>query len=391
MNQPINILYLINTWVVGGTETQLMSLLRYLDRTRYQPHVCALYRDPEFQKAMAAANVPALCLNIRRVRYPDTVLRLLALARYCRKHRVRIIQGVRTDQLAVVVGRLSGTPVVLGGQRDIQSGDGMTWRRLRTTADHGLTGVIANSAAAADYRTRLSQLPPERMFVVPNGLDLGRFDGEPRLTRAWLGQGVPEQAPLLAILGRLDITTKGHATLLAALAAPGLESCHLLVIGDGQDRALLLNLIAELGLDERVHLLGHRDDVGDVLPLADIVVIASTNESSPNVILEAWAARRAVIATRVGGIPEVVEEGVDGLLTPPSDAPALAEAIRRLLDDPALRRQMAERGRQKAEREFSGPVMAQRLAAIYDALLAPVDRPESVVRRAASVEEHRLP
>lgn len=371
MSQPIPVLYLINTWVVGGTESQLMHLFRRIDRGRFQPHVCALYRDPRVGPALASLEVPALSLGITRVRNPDTPGRLIDLARYCRRQRVAIIQGVRTDALAGVVARLAGVPVALGAQRNTrafrQGGPADAFRRA---ADRLLTGVVANSRSAAAHRHRLTGFALDRIHVIPNGLDLERFDAFEPLVRAQVAPAAPPEAPLLLILGRLELEMKGHAVLLEALTRPELAQAHLVVVGDGPDRARLAALVAQHGLGRRVSLLGHRDDAPAILPAADVVVVPSrNNESSPNVILEAWAARRPVVASTVAGVPELVAHGETGLLVPPDEAGPLAAALARLVDDAALRARLGAAGRRELEGAYTAEVMAARTTELYARLL----------------------
>lgn len=366
-----SILYLINTWVVGGTETQLLHLLRRIDRTRFRPQVCALYADSNLAAAMAPLDIPNFSLNIGRVRSPDTLPRLQLLARYCREQSVAVLQGLRTDPLAALVARLAGVPVVLGAQRNTRAHrEPLATRLFRRLMDTLLTGVVANSCAAADYRHARSGIPRDRIHVVPNGLDLAHFDRFTPLARADVVPGLSAAVPLLVILGRLELAMKGHAVLLQALARPELAHCHLLVAGDGEDRTQLKALIATLGMGERVHLLGHRADAPAVLPVADIVAVPSLdNESSPNVVLEAWAARRPVVATTVAGIPELLHDGKNGFLVPPGDVAALANALRLLVDDPQQRRAMGECGRQAVEERFSADLMVARTTALYERLL----------------------
>lgn len=373
MTRPIAVLYLINTWVVGGTESQLAHLFRRMDRARFQPHVCALYADPGLAPAMASLDVPALSLGVGRVRHPSTPARLLRLARYCRERGVAIVQGVRTDALAGLVARLAGAPVALGAQRNTraprQGGPAAAFRRW---GDRLLTGVIANSRAAAAHRHALTGFPLERIHVIPNGLDLGRLAALAPLARGQVAPAAAPGAPLLLILGRLELAMKGHAVLLEALARPELAGAHLAVVGDGPDRPRLEAMVAGLGLAGRVTLLGHRDDAPAALPAADVVVVPSLNsESSPNVILEAWAARRPVVASALAGVPELVADGETGLLVPPGDAAALAGAVRRLLDDPALAARLGAAGRRELEAGYTAEAMAARTTGLYERLLAP--------------------
>jgi glycosyltransferase involved in cell wall biosynthesis len=377
---PVHVLYLINTWVVGGTETQLLSLLRRMDRGRFHPHVCALYPDPRLAGAMAPLKVPTLSLGIDRVRSPATPARLLRLVSYCRANDVRVIQGLRTDALTALVARAAKVPVALGAQRNTRMLrlDGLA-RAFRHGMDRLLTGVIANSCAAADYRHALTGFPRARIYTIANGLDLASFDAFAALSRADLLPKVSPAAPLLLILGRLELAMKGHAVLLEALASPALADAHLAVVGDGPDRPLLEALIERKRLRGRVHLLGHRSDAPALLPGADLVVVPSLdNESSPNVVLEAWAARRPVLASRIAGLPELLRDDEHGLLVPPGDAEALAAAARALLDDPVRRRALGACGRRAVEERYSADVMAAATVALYERLLAaPSRRPIS--------------
>lgn len=365
-----NVLYLMNLWLTGGSETQIYTLLKYLDRTRYQPYVCSLYSDSQIEPTMSSIDVTGFSLGIRRVLEPKTLLRLLRLVHYCRLHRIRVIQAVRTDIIAVIVARLAGVPIVLGAQRNVRSRERRNrYRWVRTLSERALSGVIANSQAAVDYRLTFSPLSPDRVFCVPNGLDLQKFDDDRQVDLAAVAPGIPAEAPRLIIVSRLEIDAKGHRTLIEALKRPELEDCHLLIVGDGPDRSRLEAMISDLHLGKRVHMLGHRNDVTAMMKLADIVVVPSNTESSPNVVLEAWAARRPVIASKVGGIPELIQSGINGELVPPGDPSALSVALKSLLADPSRRRSMSESGRALVEQRYSAAVMASNTADVYDQLL----------------------
>jgi glycosyltransferase involved in cell wall biosynthesis len=150
---------------------------------------------------------------------------------------------------------------------------------------------------------------------------------------------------------------------------------HLALAGDGPDRAALERRVRELDLASRVTFLGYRSQAGvrDLLGQADVFVLASLAEGAPVVLMEAMAAGVPVVATRVAGIPELVEDGADGLLVPPGDAAALAAAVGRLIDDPALRASFARRGREKVERDFNVDREARRLCALLTGQPPPED------------------
>lgn len=202
--------------------------------------------------------------------------------------------------------------------------------------------------------------------VVPLGLDLSGFlavDEPSGVLRKELA--IPPGAPLVGIVGRL-VSVKDHATLLAAMAqAPGV---HLAVIGDGDLRSALEVQARALGLADRVHFTGWSPDVPAALSDLDAVVLASKNEGTPVSLIEASAASRPVVATAVGGVPSVVEDGVTGRLVAPGDPAALATAIREVLENPERAAHMGRAGRERVRNRFGAERLLADMRRIYDGL-----------------------
>ena len=177
--------------------------------------------------------------------------------------------------------------------------------------------------------------------------------------------GIPADAPLLGTVSRL-VPVKGLIHLVAAIPEI-LRRCpraHLALAGDGEERELLAAQAAALSVADRVHFLGFRDDVPAVIGALDLFVLPSLNEGLGKVLVAAMALGVPIVATKVGGVPEVVEDGRQGLLVPPADPAALAKAAITLLEDRAAAAAMGAAGRARAER-FSADVMLARLAALY--------------------------
>jgi glycosyltransferase involved in cell wall biosynthesis len=238
----------------------------------------------------------------------------------------------------------------LGGTYDL--------RRFRR-CDH----VVANTHGLVRWITDQGW-PAGRAHYLPNFVpDLGQANPVPRAAI-----GVPEGAGMVLALGRLH-RNKGFDTLIQAMALmPGV---HLVVAGEGQDREVLATLAERQGLSERMHLLGWREDTGGLLGAADVLVCASRVEPLGNVIIEGWAARQPVVSTAAAGPCELIRDGEDGVLVPIDDSPALAEAIRSLLQDRARARALAAAGRVRYETEFSEqPVLAR-----WREFLAHVEKP----------------
>lgn len=217
-----------------------------------------------------------------------------------------------------------------------------------------------------------------RVTVIANGIDAQAFAGQvnsdPVVTREALG--LADGQLIILAIGRLT-TQKGFEYLIQA--APTVKAkrpqAHFLVAGDGPERARLEHLAAALGIADSVTWLGHREDVANLMATADVVVLPSVREGTPYVLLEALALARPVVATRVGGIPDVVRDGQTGLLVPPRDPAALTRAITWMLDHPAEAAIMGVCGRDLVEREFSAETMARRTAAVYREVLAKVKKP----------------
>jgi glycosyltransferase involved in cell wall biosynthesis len=239
-------------------------------------------------------------------------------------------------------------------------------RPLLAGLDSATARLCARLVAVSEDTKRAYErqgYPRGRIEVVYNGVEPG---GSVRDVRSELG--VPDGRPLVGEVGRL-CDVKGQRELIAALAQ--LPNVHAVLLGADVERggafqAELERDAERLGVRDRVVFAGHREDAAGLLGGLDVLALPSWTEGLPLVVLEAMARGRAVVATPVGGTPEVVEDGETGLLVPPRDPDALASAIRRLLDDPGLRERMGEAGRQRVAERFSADQMIARLLAVYD-------------------------
>jgi glycosyltransferase involved in cell wall biosynthesis len=205
-----------------------------------------------------------------------------------------------------------------------------------------------------------------RTSVVPNGIDVSRYRRPPDAgLRAQLAGDADRR--LVLVCARLD-PEKGHATLVQACHA--MPNVQLVFAGAGAERASLERLAVRLGMRERVSFLGFRTDVAELLAACDVMVLPTRNEAFGLVLLEAMAAGRPVISTRVGGPEEIVVDGESGLLVPRDDVSGLSSALRAVLDDPALAARLATGGRSRVEAEFSDTAVTARTVGIYEDVLA---------------------
>ncbi len=245
--------------------------------------------------------------------------------------------------------------------------------------------LVAVSAEIRDELLSMRIGRPGQWHVIPLGLDLDGYLAVPAPGEAVPASGeqergsstrpdvamresldIPSGAPVVGMIGRL-VPVKDHHTAFTAIArTPGV---HLLVVGDGDERGRLESYAGSLGIADRVRFLGWRHDLPELLAAIDVVVLTSTNEGTPAALIEASAAARPVVATRAGGVPDVVIDGTSGLLVPPGAPEALAGALARLISDPAARRDMGIAGRDHVASRYGAGRFVAGTAALYEELL----------------------
>jgi glycosyltransferase involved in cell wall biosynthesis len=363
-SRPASILVVSNHGaVVGGGELSLLDLLRGLDRDRWAP-VLVVPADGEVATRGRDLDLPVHVIPLPPLRRPraGSVRSVGTLARLARAADAALIHanGSRAMAYAAVAGRLTARPTLWHVR--VADRDGLVDRVLCALA----TAIIATSRAVA----RRFPWAPAKVRLVPNGVDLRRF--APRLpsgaVRASLG--VPPSAPVVLSIGR-HVPEKGYRHLVdaAALVERARPGVHWVLVGDGELRGELEAQARRLGLASRVHFTGWRDDVTDVLALADVFVLPSESEGFGRVLVEAMAMGRAIVATAVGGVPDVVVAGETGVLVRPADPAPLADAVRALLDDPARAARLGAAGRARAESTFSLGAHVDAVERVYDEML----------------------
>lgn len=361
----------------GGAERFATSVAMRLDPARFQRTLCIarpaspVHAGPSaLRAALAAADVRLLELN-RGSTFDLRAWR--PLVQLLRRERVDVLHAHKfgSNVWGTLLGRLAGVPVVVAHEQT-WSFEGRPMRRLldRHLIARGSSAFVAVSSADRERMIDIEGIPPDDVILIPNGIATEGATGAD--VRRELG--IPPEAPVpgsVAVLRpqkEIDVLIRAVPPLLREF--PDLQ---LLIAGDGQERPALEGLIGELGVGEAVLLLGSRSDIPDVLSAVDVAVSSSRFEGTPLAVMEYMAAGKPVVATRVGGVPDLIEEGEQGLLVEPRDSVALAGAIRRLLRDPAEARRMGARGRERQRTEFDLDVAVRRLEQLYETLVARID------------------
>lgn len=366
------ILVLIDTNIGGraGTEQHLRTLVENLDYGRFLVHVLQLAPTvPERAGRIAGATFDHL--PIRKLLSLNGMVNAARILRHMRRGRYDCVLSFfeTSDLLTAVLAPWAGVRARISSRRDTGFRHSGRLRRLYQLLNHRFARVIAASEAI-----RLSLVAegwrPERVRLIYNGVDIRRFGtADGGVLRKELG--IPPEAVVLGTVANLS-PVKDHATVIEALRrlhAQG-RAMHLVLAGDGPEREALTEQVVQADLAEFVHFLGRRQDIPTVLAAVDVVVLASHSEGLSNALLEASAAGRPIVATDVGGNPEVVADGATGLLVPISDPESLAEAVVRLADTPTLRTAMGIAGRERVSRHFSVAAMVGAYAATIEEAVA---------------------
>jgi glycosyltransferase involved in cell wall biosynthesis len=375
----LGVVALVDRLVHGGAERLAADIATRLDPERFASMLCvsrwsdpghaASPEAPERLRAVAeSAGVRFLGLE-RRGRFDLAAWR--PLVRLLRGGEVQVLHGhmFGSNVWAVTLGRLTGIPVVIAHEHSWA----FTGDRARQLVDRHVIGRGSDAVIACSREDRRRMIEVEgiaagRVHFVPNGI-VGRSATPGRDVRRELG--IAADAPVVGSVGalraekRFDVLLRAAAHLVADW-----PQLRVVIAGAGAEHGALEALADDLGLGQRAMLLGARDDVPDLLETIDVAVTCSDFEGSPLSVMEYMEAGRPVVATRVGGLPDLIEDGVHGLLVPRRDPAALAQALDALLGDPGRRRAMGEAGRRRRREQFDFDVMVERLEDLYERLYA---------------------
>jgi len=293
------------------------------------------------------------------------------LARFLRRERVHVLHAHKfgSNVWGTLMARMAGVPVVLAHEHT-WSYDGQPLRRFldREVVARAADRFIAISREDQRRMIEVERIDPGRTLFIPIGLPtlptLVEHDVRAELA---IEPGAPVIGAVALLRPQKALDVLLHATALLAAEWPSLQ---VLLVGQGPERQSLERLARSLGVEQAVRFLGYRTDVAAVLGALDVAVCCSDFEGTPLAVLEYMDATLPVVATAVGGVPDLIEPGVHGLLVDPQDPPALAQAIAELLRDPERRRSMGARGRQRRRNEFGIDVLIHRLEDLYLELLA---------------------
>jgi glycosyltransferase involved in cell wall biosynthesis len=371
----LRILQLVASLSVGGAERLLPGLVGGLDRERFDVRICSLGRSQALADEIGRLGVPVHVLGIERFYDPRAAA---ALARFVRAGQIDVIHTHLTeaDVVGRIVGRALGVAVVstLHSLPEGYERQNIHRRALqKLTARHLATRLVAVSPGVRQRFIREWRLPEERIVAINNSVPMEAYLRLPEGVPV-----VPGAGPLVTNIGRLsepkaqDVLLRAAAQVLRA--RPG---TRFWIVGQGPLEARLRAQAAALGISEQVTFTGLRRDIPQILAQSDLFVLSSRWEGLPVTAVEAMAAARPCVLTRVGGVPDLIDDGVEGRLVPPESPEALAAALLELLNDPVRRLAMGRAARARVQRDFGMERYIAQHAALYEAA---VGRPRDAER-----------
>ena len=379
--ERMRIAFVLDTEAMGGTEHYLVTLVRGLCARGVDARVILSPAAKAIGLGDAVAGAGGCAEYHAMPRDKADLVTLWGLARMLRRAAPHVVHVVLpftlANRYAFVAARLAGCRTVVSTEQ--LAAEPWVFRRGRARAVKQALAAFQACiiASSEDVRRRLiddAKLPSAKIVTIYNGIDIPRLpaDGERARVRAELG--LAPCTPLVGMVARIDFGQKRHDDFLAAARqiAAGVPDAHFLIVGDGKERErrALECLADRLGLTPRVHFLGHRTDAGRLIGALDAFVLATTNEGFPFVTLEAMALAVPVVATDLPALREQIAHGTSGWLVVPGQPGGLADAVLRVLADPATARGVAARGRETVVERFGVEEMTARTDALYRWALA---------------------
>ncbi|MBC7327224.1 glycosyltransferase [bacterium] len=362
----IKVLQVIPPVGIGGAERLVVDLAKYINKDEFEVAVLSLGNQLAeiYQEELRESQVPSIFIKVQTAFHPLTIYRV---TRFLLRFKPHIIHTHLKAIRYVILPSLF-SPVLAHihtihsiARRDTSSPFNRFINRIAFKC-FGVKPVCVSKEVANSIKA-VYGVEALRIY---NGVNLSRYFAErPREKK--------DQTVYVLNVGRMK-KEKNHKLLLEAFNKVRSKDsrARLIIVGDGELKPALEGKVRQLGLNGAVSFHGWRNDVPELMRDCDIFVLSSDVEGCPEVVLEAMASGKPVVATRVGGVPELVEYGITGFLVPPQDSDALAESMLRLIKDSELREEMGRRGREKAIKGFALSIAIQRYEELYKRVISEV-------------------
>jgi len=379
----MKVLLLVSTRGLFGAENVILELSKQLPLYEFEPHIGILENYRGLHYALEEeAKKNSLLVKIFHCKGKFDIRTVFEIRKYVRQNQIILIhsQGYKSNFYSLLSGSNTKIKRIATCHNWLGNGIKMKfYENLDKLLLNNFDKLIAVSDILRDEIIR-NRIPKEKVMVINNGVDIEKFrlqavGDEPDATSYRLqvrkSLGIGEDEKVVGTVGRLS-KEKGHIYLLEAVAKVISEfpAIKLLIVGDGPLKKALQATSSRLHLEDKVIFTGVRNDIPGILSIMDIFVLPSLKEGVPIALLEAMAAQKPIVATKVGAVPNLIEDKKMGLLIEPKDADAIANSIISLLKDEVMKKAIAINALEKVKNEFSSSIMAQRYSEVYKEILS---------------------
>ena len=365
----IKVLHIIGGGEFGGAEQYLLTLARHMDRSEFELHTACLFSEP-FASRIREEGFTAHVFPMRSKIDWKPIGNIASLIK-TEGFRIVHTHGVRANLIGRLAARRSAPCHVITTVHSVLAFDyskrlDRLVNRISETCTRGITEKFIAVSKMLCQQLISEGIPPDKIVTVYNGLEIEKYNPETSGLTVRQEFNISPDAVVAGIVARLH-PVKGHPCLFQAMAevVRKLPNLLLMVVGAGPDKTKLQELADRLGIGKNVIFTGFRKDIPEIISALDFLVLPSVCEGLGLSIMEGMAMKKPVLATRVGGIPEIITSGIDGLLVPPADVPALAAGIQQLAADREAAAKLGEAARKTIETRFTAETMARETARLY--------------------------
>jgi glycosyltransferase involved in cell wall biosynthesis len=370
----IRVLQVTNSLNYGGLERLVVDICTNIDRTQFEPSIACLKYPGNLASEAEQAGVPIWALNEEVVQHRK-YSNFRRLQNLIRREGIDVVHthntGPLIDAFLARCTQIADIPVIHTDHTRPVWPDRKLYMRLERLASFWVRGFVAVSEEAKTQLVRHARIAERRIQVLDNGVNVTRFHEPTMPAREWLRQFDADHFEFIVGVLAMHRRQKGITHFLKAIPSilEEFPRAGFIIGGGGPLRKEHMAEAEQLGISANTRFIGRRGDVADALWAMDIYVLPSESEGLPIGLLEAMAARRCIVATAVGAVPEVLEQGACGQLIQPKSPGEIADAVRALLRDPARRKALGERAYERVEQEYSIVRTVQSYQALYQAAL----------------------
>ncbi|MGR3174885.1 MAG: glycosyltransferase [Candidatus Scalindua sp.] len=367
--KKINVIHLVDELTIGGLEKILTTIVLNLDRKKYNVSVWCLREGGFFANKLVKEGIDVKILHISTSRNPLSIYKLYKLLKN-RKFDIIHTHAYSAGTIGRISAFLAGVPVIISHNHSVYDYYNRYYHFVEWLLCLITDKIICVSDIVKKFANETQRINAKKLITIHNGLDSEYTVSEKRTSGLRKVLDIPADHSIICTIAHME-EHKGIKYLLesASLLLQSRNDISFLLVGEGALKEELKILSTDLKIEKNVIFTGERSDIPEILSLTDIFVLPSLREGMPLSILEAMDCGKPIIATNVGGVPEIVKDGVNGILVSPKDPEALYSAMNELLDDRKRQEKMGRNGKRVCNESFSSKTMVGKIEDLYDFLI----------------------